>query len=120
METIFPEIVTSLPEVAMPFEGVRAYLVQGTAQQMVFMEFENPVDVPAHSHAAQWGIVLEGEMILTVGSIEKRLCKGDTYFIPEGGEHSARIRAGYRDLTLFNDAARYKTKTPNQPSDRTR
>lgn len=44
----------------MPFEGVHAYLSQGEHHQIIFMHFEENVELPEHAHAAQWGIVLEG------------------------------------------------------------
>ena len=45
------------------------------------MEFENDVVVPDHSHESQWGVVLSGEIELTVEGRKNTLKKGDTYFI---------------------------------------
>jgi len=74
------------------------------------MSFENAVTVPEHTHEAQWGIVLDGEIELTINGDKTRLKKGDTYFIPKDIPHSAHIKAGYKDLTIFNQKDRYKTK----------
>ena len=106
----FPEIVTKLPEADIPFEGVHSHLFQGENQQFVFMGFENDAEVPEHSHAGQWGIVLDGEIELTIDGKKCTLRKGDTYFIPKDVKHSARIRRGYKDLTLFDQRDRYKAK----------
>jgi quercetin dioxygenase-like cupin family protein len=107
----FPNIITDLPQAEIPIEGLKAYLVQGSGQQVVFMSFENHVEVPEHSHEAQWGVVLEGEIELIINDKKQIFTKGEMYFIPKNVRHSAKIRAGYKDITLFNQLDRYKTKT---------
>ncbi len=106
----FPEIITNLPEADIPIEGVQSHLFQGENQQFVFMSFENDVEVPEHSHDAQWGVVLDGEIELTVGGRKHSFSRGDTYFIAKDVTHSARIRKGYKDLSLFNQKDRYRAK----------
>ncbi len=109
-DLFFPEIITKLPEARIPLEGLRSHLFQGKNQQIIFMNFENDAEIPEHSHAAQWGVVLDGEIELIVNGEKFILKKGDTYFIPKGVKHSARIKKGYKDLTLFDQKDRYKTK----------
>ena len=106
----FPEMIANLPEADIPIKGVRSHLFQGENQQFVFMSFENDVEVPEHSHEAQWGVVLDGEIELTIGSRKYAFSKGDTYFVPKDVTHSARIRKGYKDLSLFNQRDRYRAK----------
>jgi len=109
-EGFWPEIITNLPEAEIPIEGLRSHLLQGQNQQIVFMSFEKDVEVPEHCHEAQWGVVLDGETELTIDDRKHRLDKGDTYFIPKDVQHSAKIKKGYKDLTLFNQKDRYKAK----------
>ncbi|MCX6063101.1 MAG: cupin domain-containing protein [Caldiserica bacterium] len=109
-EEFFPEMITNLPEADIPIEGLHSYLFQGEKQQVVFMSFENDVEIPEHSHEAQWGVVLDGEIELIIDSKKFIFTNGDTYFIPKDVKHSARIRKGYKDLTLFNQKDRYKAK----------
>jgi len=109
-EDFFPEIITKLPKADIPIEGVRAYILQGEKQQIVFMSFENDVEIPEHSHEAQWGVILDGESELTIDGKKYIFRKGDTYFIPRGMKHSAKIKRGYKDITLFNQKDRYKVK----------
>ena len=109
-ENFFPEIITNLPEADIPIEGVYSYLFQGENQQFVFMSFENDVEVPEHSHEAQWGVILDGEIELAIDGKKCTFAKGDTYFIPKDVKHSARIRKGYKDLTFFNQKDRYEVK----------
>ena len=61
-----------------------------------------------HSHNAQWGVVLDGQMELTINGQTKTLTKGDSYYIEKDVIHSAKIKKGYKDLTLFDQADRYK------------
>ncbi len=106
----FPEPIAQLPEAEIPFEGARARLSQGEDHQILFMQFDQDVDLPAHKHAAQWGIVLEGSIDLTIDGKQVRYLKGDRYFIPSGTLHSARIFAGYADITYFAQVDRYQIK----------
>jgi len=93
-----------------PYPGSTFPSFQGENQQFVFMSFENDVEVPEHSHEAQWGVVLDGEIELTIDGKKYTFTKGDTYFIPKDVKHSAKIKKGYKDLTLFNQKDRYKAK----------
>jgi len=110
VDSQFPNIITDLPQTEIPIQGLKAYLLQGINQQVVFMSFENYVRVPEHTHEAQWGVVLEGEIELTINGVRTIYKKGETYFIPKNIPHSANIRAGYKDMTLFNQKDRYKAK----------
>jgi quercetin dioxygenase-like cupin family protein len=109
-ENLFPEIISNLPEADIPLEGVQSRLFQGEYQQFIFMSFEKDAEFPEHSHEAQWGVVLDGEIELIINAKNYTLKKGDEYSIPKGVKHSARIKKGYKDLTLFNQKDRYKPK----------
>jgi len=113
-QPFFPDIVTSLPSAELPIAGVSSYLFQGERQQFIFMSFDEDVAVPEHSHEAQWGVVLDGRIELTIGGQRRVLRKGDTYFIPRNVPHSARIEKGYKDLTLFNQKDRYRPKSSQE------
>ena len=110
MSNVFPDPILKLPEADVPIDGVRAYLSQSERHQVVFMEFSKDVVVPEHSHEAQWGAVLEGRIDLVIGGEALTFAKGDHYFVPQGVKHSARIYAGYADVTFFNQKDRYRRK----------
>jgi len=116
MRKSFPEIIIGLPEADIPIEGVNAYISQGDSHQILFMEFENDIEIPEHSHGAQWGVVVNGEIELTINGNKQLYKKGDSYFIPEGIIHSAKIKAGYSDITFFNEPSRYKKKNLSKNS----
>lgn len=109
-EDFFPDIITKLPKADIPIEGLNTYVFQGENQQILFMRFEKDAEFPEHSHGAQWGVILDGEIELTIDGKKHIFKKGDTYFIPEGVKHSSKIKKGYKDITLFNQKDRYKVK----------
>lgn len=110
MKEIFPEPIVKLPEADIPLPGIKAYLSQAATHQVIFMEFSEDVDLKEHFHAAQWGIVLEGRIDLTIDGVFNSYSKGDRYFIPDGVKHGGKIHAGYADITFFDQKDRYAVK----------
>jgi len=110
MTNIFPDPVLDLPEADLPIEGAQAWLSQGEGHQILFMRFAKDAVLAEHAHAGQWGVVLEGRIELTIGGATQGFIKGDRYYIPPDVMHSARIFAGYADITFFDQADRYQVK----------
>jgi quercetin dioxygenase-like cupin family protein len=108
--TPYPEFLRNLGEVDLPFKGVRAWLIQSDRTQVVFFDIEPVGEVPPHSHCAQWGIVITGEMKLTIGGDTQIYKKGDWYFIPEGTVHSATFLSRVHVIDVFADPQRYNIK----------
>jgi quercetin dioxygenase-like cupin family protein len=107
----FPEVITRLPEADIKFEGVRAWLLQGGEQQLVFFEMESSAQVPEHSHDyPQWGIVIEGKMELIIQDKPKICQKGDEYLIPANARHYAKFWTRSRVIDFFSEKSRYKPK----------
>ena len=107
---LFPDFITSLPHADIPFEGLISYLLQGENQQVIFFDCDRDTEVGEHSHEAQWGTAIDGQMDITINGEKKIVRKGDTYFVPKGVPHSAIIRKGYKDITFFDQKDRYKAK----------
>lgn len=110
MKEIFPEPIRQLPEADIPLKGLRSYLSQSENHQILFMQFEEDVDLPDHAHAAQVGFVLEGKIDLVIDGKKQTFVKGDHYCIPAGVKHSGKIYSGYADITFFNEPSRYLAK----------
>lgn len=110
MESIFPEPIKNLPEADIPLNGIKAFLSQAENHQIIFMEFEEDIDLPEHSHAAQVGVVIRGKIDLLVSNRLMTYEKGDIYYIPSGVKHSGKIYSGYADITFFDEPGRYNRK----------
>ncbi len=106
----FPGFVRSLPEADLPFEGLRGWLLQSDSGQVLFNESDVEVSVPEHSHGNQWGVVIDGTIEMTIGGQSRVYSRGDTYFIPAGTMHSARIQPGFRAIDYFADQDRYRPR----------
>ncbi len=113
MSDFFPGMIMNLPEADIPFEGVCGRLLQAGDYQAVFLEIEPIGNVAPHAHAAQWGVVLEGEMDLTIGNQTNTYRKGDHYYIPAGVVHSAKFRTKVRAIDFFQEPTRYQPKKPD-------
>ena len=110
IKEVFPEPIKKLPEADIPLNGVKAYLSQSDNHQILFMKFDENVNLPEHSHAAQVGFVLEGRIDLVIGGEQQTFTKGDRYYIPAGVLHSGKIYKGYTDITYFDEPNRYLAK----------
>jgi quercetin dioxygenase-like cupin family protein len=110
MMEIFDEPIRNLPEAAMSLRGVKAYLSQGAAHQIIFMQCGEDDEMPEHAHAAQVGIVLEGRIDLIIEGRLHTYLKGDRYFIPGGVRHSGKVYAGFAQVAFFDEPDRYRLK----------
>ena len=106
-ESEYPDHIRNLPKVKISLQGVQGWLAQGNDFQVVFFEIEPNVSIPPHSHQAQYGIVLEGKMKLTIGDETKLYEKGDSYFIPEGVVHQAEPLSHVKAMDFFFEPNRY-------------
>ncbi len=106
----FSDMIQGLPDVDLDVPGIRGKLLQGEDQQVVFFTIERTAAIPFHSHGAQWGIVVEGEMDLTIGGVTRTYRQGDSYAIPAGVEHGASFRTDVRAIDVFDEPARYRPR----------
>ena len=106
----FPEFVRNLPRANLPLEDLKGWLLLGKDGQVLLLQVDQEQSLPEHEHGDQWGIVIDGEMELTVAEKTDTYRRGDSYFIPAGTPHKAILRAGFRALDLFADRDRYRAK----------
>ncbi|HEX9340195.1 MAG TPA: cupin domain-containing protein [Thermoplasmata archaeon] len=106
----FPEIVRRLPEAEASLRGITLRLLQGPTACVTFVEAMQDSEVPEHAHGAQWGIVVAGELLLTIGGKTRVLAPGEEYFVPAGVPHSAKLKAGVRVIDFFDDPNRYRAR----------
>jgi quercetin dioxygenase-like cupin family protein len=108
----FPDFFDVMPALDVPFPGdvVTTHAVRSDAGLVAFFRFHKDMDLPFHSHGPQWGTVIAGEIVFTIGGETRTFGPGDSYDIPAGVEHGARIRAGTVAVDVFAEADRYPLK----------
>lgn len=106
----FPEIVRRLPEADHPFKDIDVRLLQGPTSAAIFVEAQADSVVPEHSHGPQWGTVVAGELVFTIGGKTRTYRPGEEYFIPAGVPHGATLKKGTRVIDFFDDPNRYRPK----------
>jgi quercetin dioxygenase-like cupin family protein len=108
----FPDFIMSFPRMDVPFpeDVVQTRAIRSDHGLTAFFTFLQDMELPAHSHGAQWGTVVEGEIEFTIGGETRIYHPGDSYTIPAGVEHGARIKAGTRVIDVFEEADRYPLK----------
>jgi quercetin dioxygenase-like cupin family protein len=73
-------------------EGIKARTFWKDRIMLALVDLEPNAVLPYHHHPhEQAGVVLEGEMTLTVGEETKLVRPGDLYLIPGDVPHSAKV-----------------------------
>jgi len=106
----YPEFIKNMPSAEIPFEGAAANLLTGKEGQAAFFKLKKGFLVPPHSHGEQWGIMVSGELELTIGEETKVYKAGDSYYIGEGVTHSANCLTDVLAIDIFADPERYKAR----------
>ena len=104
-----PDVLMALPALDIPFtdEAVEARAMRTDDALLVFFVFHQDVDLAPHSHGAQWGTLVHGEIEMTMNG-QTRTCRpGDSWDIPAGVEHGAKIKAGSIAIDAFEEPDRY-------------
>jgi quercetin dioxygenase-like cupin family protein len=98
----FPESVRRLPRTQL--SGIDAYIHDDGRTQILFMELapgRPEVVVPTHTHDVEWGIVVEGEIRMTIAGKEETHGPGSTHLIPAQVPHSFRFQPGTSSVHYF-------------------
>lgn len=102
----FPDFLRAFPGTEIPFpqDVVETSVIRSDAGLAVFFSFLHDLDLPVHSHVAQQGMGIEGEMPLAIGG-ETRICQtGDSCSVPEAVPHGMDIEAGARIVGVFEES----------------
>ncbi len=107
-----PDLIRNFPALDLPFPAdvVTSHAIRSDAGLVVFFTFVKDMVLPPHSHGAQWGTVLEGEIEFTIGGETRTYRPGDSYSIPAGVEHGANIKSGSVVIDVFEEPDRYRIK----------
>src|SRR2546425_2298587 len=101
--TGFPEIIRGLPEADAPFRDITVWLLQGPTASAIFVEAMADSVVPAHAHGAQWGVVVAGELVLTIGGENPTDPPREGELIPPRRSPAPAPQKKGRGLYFFSD-----------------
>lgn len=104
-----PDFIQAFPALELPFpdDQVQSRAIRSGDGLVVFFHFLTDFDLPPHAHKAQWGTVIAGEIELSIGGETRTYRPGETYSIPSGVAHGARIKAGTQVIDVFEEPDRY-------------
>lgn len=107
-----PTFFDAMPALDIPFPSdvVTSRAVRSDQGLVAFFTFHQALELPPHAHGAQWGTVVAGQLEFTIGGVTKTYGPGDSYDIPAGVEHGARIAAGSIVIDVFSEPDRYGLK----------
>jgi quercetin dioxygenase-like cupin family protein len=107
-----PDFADALPALDLPFpeEVVSSYVVRSDTALAVFFRFHTDVEIPEHSHKGQWGVVIEGQLDLTMNGATQIHRSGSHYSIPSGTPHAAKAHAGSVIFDIFEEPDRYPVR----------
>lgn len=108
----YPDFMKRFPLLDIPFpaDAVEAHALRSDAGLVVYFDVHKDCTVPPHSHLGQWGMLIDGEIELTVDGVTRTCRKGDTWDIPAGVVHSAVLKAGSKVMDVFEEPDRYKLR----------
>ncbi len=107
-----PAFFEAMPALDLPFPEtvVSSHAIRSDAGLVVFFRFHQDFALPPHSHGPQWGMVIEGEVALTIDGATRRCGPGQTYDIPADVVHAVQLKAGTVVLDVFAEPDRYLLK----------
>lgn len=105
---LLPVEVFDLPQIEVPIDGVTGFALNDDQKQVVFFVFEEGVSFPDHSHCAQRGTVLSGEMVLEIEGRTNLYLPGDHYHVPRGVHHRTRFPQRTVLVDMSDDPGRYR------------
>ena len=97
----WPDFFARLPRAEAPVPGLETRVVDDGDCQVALFTFAEAGTVPEHTHADKWGVVVAGQMELTVDGSTRTVGPGDAYFVPAGVPHGANVEAGSRIIEIF-------------------
>jgi mannose-6-phosphate isomerase-like protein (cupin superfamily) len=98
----FPETVRRLPRTSL--SGADVFVHDAGTSQILFIEVpagHPSVTVPTHTHDAEWGIVVEGEITMVFPDHTETHSAGMTHWIPAQVPHSFRFAPGTSSIHYF-------------------
>lgn len=102
MNSFYCDLPHREPKEMVPGVSIRTFW--GKEMLISFADFKRQAVVPEHQHQEeQMGVIIHGEIELTIGGETRWLKPGDSYIIPSQVTHSARAGdAPARAMDIFS------------------
>ena len=79
-----------------------AYKLKAAGADVLFASYPAGTQIPAHSHDTEnHGVIIRGELILTVHGETRRYGVGDWYSMPANTEHSAAFEVDTDEIEFW-------------------
>lgn len=104
--TYYPEFFAHMPKPAVPMPGLIAHTMSDQAQA-IFYEIPEGSAAGEHVNCDEWGLVLSGEVSVTMNGETITYGAGESFFIPDGVPHSVVNHPGVAGITVFDDPERF-------------
>ena len=88
--SFYPEKIRSLPLQKGKFDTSSKFMLEAKDCKILFASYKPGTTIPPHKHddADVHGVVIKGEIILTINGKTSKHAAGDWYHIPPGAEHA--------------------------------
>ncbi|GAB4590192.1 cupin domain-containing protein [Nocardia sp. IFM 10818] len=103
----WPDWIQQLPMIATGYPGGRGYLIASEHGQVVLWSFPAGASVPRHQHGPQLGIVLTGQVELTMHDTTMLVRAGDSFSLADQAPHAATVAPGTLVIEIFADPDRH-------------
>ncbi len=95
----FPQRIRSLPPFAGPFDAFR---LAAEGCEVLFASYPAGTEIEPHTHETEnCGVVTEGELVLIVDGVERRLGPGQWYRLAPGEVHAARFEVATSEVEFW-------------------
>jgi quercetin dioxygenase-like cupin family protein len=85
----FPEKIKSLPRFSGPFDAFR---LSAEGCEIFFAQYPAGTKIEPHNHETDnYGIITQGELILTMNDHQQRFRPGEWYHVPANAIHEAQF-----------------------------
>lgn len=95
----YPDKIKHLP---LFNSGFDAYKLEAKDCDVLFASYPSGTEIPSHTHDTEnHGVVIKGELILTMNETTQRIGVGQWYHIPAEVEHSARFEVDTDEIEFW-------------------